>query len=292
MAKAHCTDDGRVCTICGEFKGWDCFGSLKLGERGKASNCLVCAKWYGRIRRAKPGQERDDLKGQLAALKSSAAEVIRSINQAVPTATCSWCRLELPRSMFGPDKTRLNGLKVYCKKCKALESRRYRLRNPEAAARSSKNWAAKNRDKVEAKRRRWQERNPGRQAELARRWRGNNSDRYAENAARYTSRPDVRLHRAIRERIRSMIKGKTKRTFDLLPYTVEELMAHLERQFLKGMSWDNYGEWHIDHIVPLSSFRIESEDCPDVQIAWGLSNLRPLWGSDNLKKSANRIYLI
>lgn len=264
MAKAHCTDDGRVCTVCGEFKGWDDFGDLKLGERGKASNCLMCAKWYGRIRRAKPGQERDDLKGQLAALKASAAEVIKSINMASPTATCSWCKIELPRSMFGPDRTRLNGLKPYCKKCKALESRRYRTRNPEVAAMSSREWA---------------QRNPEKRREKYRRW---------------AREPKNKIHLSVVARVYECLKsGKGGRpTEDLIGYRFDVLKDHLEKQFLPGMSWENYGAWHIDHIVPLSSFEISSRDDPKLRLAWCLSNLRPIWAKDNLIKNARRTFLI
>jgi len=46
------------------------------------------------------------------------------------------------------------------------------------------------------------------------------------------------------------------------------------------MSWENYGDWHIDHIRPLSSFN-ESDDASIVN---SLNNLRPLWKEDNLKK--------
>src|SRR3546814_9626669 len=58
----------------------------------------------------------------------------------------------------------------------------------------------------------------------------------------------------------------------------------LERQFLPGMSWDNRGEWHIDHIRPLCAFEFTSPDDPQFREAWALTNLRPLWARDNLRK--------
>lgn len=61
-------------------------------------------------------------------------------------------------------------------------------------------------------------------------------------------------------------------------------MAHLERQFLPGMTWENRGEWHIDHIRPLCSFQFQTPDCPQFREAWALTNLQPLWAQDNLKK--------
>jgi hypothetical protein len=65
---------------------------------------------------------------------------------------------------------------------------------------------------------------------------------------------------------------------------MEELKTHLGRQFLRGMGWHNMGQWHIDHIIPLSSFTITGPDDPELRRAWALTNLRPLWAVDNLTK--------
>src|SRR3546814_5744253 len=79
--------------------------------------------------------------------------------------------------------------------------------------------------------------------------------------------------------------GKNGRSWETLGgYTVADLMAHLERQFLPGMSWDNRGQLHIDHIRPLCSFEFTSPDDPQFREAWALTNLRPLWARDNLRK--------
>ena len=78
----------------------------------------------------------------------------------------------------------------------------------------------------------------------------------------------------------------------LVDFSLDELEAHIERQFLPGMSWHNRDIWHIDHIVPLSSFNFDGPDHPDFKAAWALTNLRPLWKSDNHRKSDKRIYLI
>lgn len=75
-------------------------------------------------------------------------------------------------------------------------------------------------------------------------------------------------------------------------YSVDELMAHLERQFVRGMGWNNMGEWHIDHIVPLATFRYESASDPEFKRAWALTNLRPLWAKENFRKGARATSLI
>lgn len=79
---------------------------------------------------------------------------------------------------------------------------------------------------------------------------------------------------------------------DLVGYTLQDLLRHLERQFQSGMFWGNRSDWHIDHILPLSSFQFDSPDCPEFRAAWALSNLRPLWAGENLKKNAKRLHLI
>ena len=68
-------------------------------------------------------------------------------------------------------------------------------------------------------------------------------------------------------------------------------MTHLEKQFLSGMTWDNYGDWHIDHIIPKSSFKYASFEDPEFRECWSLSNLRPLWGKENIQKSDKILFL-
>lgn len=84
--------------------------------------------------------------------------------------------------------------------------------------------------------------------------------------------------------------GKSWRTF--VDYSLEELMTHLEKQFLPGMTWANRSDWHIDHIIPRSLFKYESAQDPEFKSAWVLSNLRPIWAGDNIRKNAKRTHLI
>lgn len=78
----------------------------------------------------------------------------------------------------------------------------------------------------------------------------------------------------------------------LVGYTVHQLRTHLERQFRDGMSWGNRSLWHIDHIIPLSSFRFSSVDDPEFKAAWAMTNLRPLWAADNIRKHGKRQTLL
>lgn len=111
-----------------------------------------------------------------------------------------------------------------------------------------------------------------------------NADKRRE---KYAECPIYRLNCVVRSGISRGVRRGTKncrKTFDILGYSVEEMKRHLERQFKKGMSWANYGEWQIDHIVPLSSFQFSSPDDEEFRAAWALTNLRPLWAVENREK--------
>lgn len=106
----------------------------------------------------------------------------------------------------------------------------------------------------------------------------------------------LRPEKAAAERISRMLSHalakvgavKSGSTFSMLGYSPAELKAHLERQFGKGMSWDNRGDWEIDHIVPISS----ATSVEEVIALNQLSNLRPLWKPQNGRKHAKRMHLI
>lgn len=85
--------------------------------------------------------------------------------------------------------------------------------------------------------------------------------------------------------------AKYRSTFDLLGYTIEELMIHLEKQFTEGMTWDNYGEWHVDHKKPMAKFNFTSTEDHEFKLCWALDNLQPLWELDNLSKGTTYLYL-
>jgi hypothetical protein len=119
----------------------------------------------------------------------------------------------------------------------------------------------------------------------------------AARVKRRNQNPHWRLHHRISSSIYHALKAtKTRkggRNWEaVVGYSIQELKTHLERQFLPGMSWDNMGEWHIDHIRPRAMFRYESESDPDFKECWGLLNLRPLWATDNQQKHAKRVFLL
>jgi hypothetical protein len=100
---------------------------------------------------------------------------------------------------------------------------------------------------------------------------------------------EIRVMNSVSNMIRCYIKkgGGNKnglKIIDCLPYTIEELKIHLESQFQNEMAWNNWGEWHIDHIIPQSKLLYDSINHPNFQKCWALNNLQPLWAVDNIKK--------
>lgn len=98
--------------------------------------------------------------------------------------------------------------------------------------------------------------------------------------------PIFRIKINVRARIRECLNGKkiSQRTFEIIGLTAYEFKKYIESKFTDGMTWENYGEWHIDHKQPLYLAKTEEE----VLSFNHYTNLQPLWASDNLKK--NRKY--
>lgn len=124
-------------------------------------------------------------------------------------------------------------------------------------------------------------------------WRNENREHVNKYSREYermrcATDPKYKLGRCTRTALWACLKernvAKYRSTFVLLGYTIEELMTHLEALFTTGMTWDNYGKWHVDHKIPMNSFKFESTDDIEFKECWKLSNLQPLWGPDNLSK--------
>ena len=102
---------------------------------------------------------------------------------------------------------------------------------------------------------------------------------------RYANDPEFRILLSCRTRIRKALEGigdKVAPTKELIGCSTEDLKKHLESQFVEGMSWDNYGEWHIDHIKPCASYDLT--DPEEQKACFHYENMQPLWAFDNLSK--------
>lgn len=109
------------------------------------------------------------------------------------------------------------------------------------------------------------------------------------------NRKYTEIQRRIREAAKARMSSKLRRKrlgkpinihFRDFPFTLDELMNHLQSLFEPDMSWNNYGEWQVDHIRPESSFNYSSCKDPEFLACWSLDNLQPMWAIENQKKGA------
>lgn len=193
--------------------------------------------------------------------------------------TCTKCGASKPATeeFFHKDGS---GLKGKCRPCRRDSAR--------------EDWA----ERTGAKWREQYSADPSKRLVVAAAWRAANKEKCAEYSRRKYQKikadPKAKLSRNVSCYVYQTLKGtKSGQSWQaLLGYTVESLKSHLERQFTKGMTWANYGEWHIDHIRPVSSFNFSTPRDPEFHECWALSNLQPLWAIDNIRKADKRAFLI
>jgi hypothetical protein len=101
---------------------------------------------------------------------------------------------------------------------------------------------------------------------------------------RYYKNPLYRFRRKMTSSVRRAIKrgyNKNSMIYVVLGADWFSVRTHIESQFVNGMSWENFGEWHMDHILPLSLAKTEEELVKLLHY----TNIQPLWGMENIKKS-------
>ena len=144
----------------------------------------------------------------------------------------------------------------------------------------------------------WSEKNKEYLTEYHKKWRTENVDKWRKTKRDYERNrkardPLYKLINNFRTAIYQVLKenniNKNGHYFEILKYTPEDLISHLETKFTNGMTWDNYGEWHVDHVKPISSYIILEIGDDEFMNCWSLNNLQPLWGKENISKS-NKLF--
>lgn len=155
--------------------------------------------------------------------------------------------------------------------------------NRDASLARNRMWRMLNADRHRANSAAWSEANRERKKAYDREWRRANP-RY--EAERYRAEISYRIAKRLRGRHRAALATararKSSSLLHLLGCSGAELLAHLEAQFVEGMSWENYGAWHIDHKRPICTFNLS--DPAQQRLAFHYTNLRPLWAADNLAR--------
>ena len=175
---------------------------------------------------------------------------------------------------------------------------KYRKKNIEKIKKQAKKCYKKNSEKIKKRNKNYGIMNREKCTKREKRWKKNNLEKvkgYFNNYIKQRKRIDIHfklkmnISSLIRARLRYHLSSKNgKSTFTFLPYTVDELKQHLEKQFKPWMNWNNWGNkqdcWNIDHIEPDCSFNYKSVEDEEFQKCWALKNLRPLDAIENIKK--------
>ena len=163
---------------------------------------------------------------------------------------------------------------------------------------SDKKWREKNKETLKEYVKTWYENNKEHRKEYLKEYREKNIDKIRQIKRDYERNrkardPLYKLINNFRTAIYQVLKenniNKNGHYFEILKYTPDDLILHLETKFTDGMTWDNYGEWHVDHIKPISSYIILEIGDDEFMNCWSLSNLQPLWGKENISKS-NKLF--
>lgn len=236
------------------------------------------------------------------------------------TKICSKCDIEKETCEFRKRKDSKDGFRTECKECSYLVWKKYRDKNSELIKNKKKDDYNKNRKKILNRVKKYREENIDVVREKDRirsneKYKSNPEiyqsyyNKNKEFILEYKKFWSKKNHQKIKEQKREYIKNRNKndfifnlrnrmrstvysylkkleitknnKTFDIVGCSPIFLKEHLEKQFVDGMSWENRKDWHIDHIIPLSSAKTEEE----LYKLCHYTNLQPLWAEDNLKKS-------
>lgn len=209
------------------------------------------------------------------------------------TKICKCCNYELDISMFNKNGkyTRSN-----CKNCCRQKSKKYtgkykeqqksyREKNKNSIQEYHKNYFQKNKDIIKLKTQEYYIKNKENILIRTSNYRKSNKDWYNKYKKEYRNKNKIISN--IRRGIWGCLKGKQKKSssIEYIGCSIEKFKEHLQFKFQEGMSFENYGQWHIDHIKPLCSFNFNDADIEsELKIAWHYTNLQPLWSFDNLSK--------
>ena len=234
-----------------------------------------------------------------------------------PSKQCRTCSHVKDAIEFYKNSELLSGLSSSCKSCVSKRKAEWVKANPDRHKASVISYQEKNREKCLIRAQQWAENNRERSRQIKAEWKKRNPEtvrRHAREAARrdpekqaarkrayLAANPEVgleyqrkrraencnrRVNDAMGNRMRDVLRSNKggKSWIALVGYGLDDLVAHLEAKFLPGMTWENYGQWHIDHVRPVSSYDFEEDMESKVRECWGLKNLQPLWALDNMTK--------
>jgi hypothetical protein len=185
-----------------------------------------------------------------------------------------------------------------CKPCANKRSIEHYLANREKFMAEFKAAYQENKKKRNLQSSAWYQKNKSKMLDYCKQYKAENKDkiklwRKTESAmiahrARQSSKyktPEGKAEMSIRNMVYRILTGeRCRKAVQLVGYLPSDLVSRIESQFTAGMSWSNYGDWHIDHIVPVKFLISNGINCPS--LVNSLKNLQPLWAADNISKHA------
>jgi hypothetical protein len=198
----------------------------------------------------------------------------------------------LAKARYDPQKASDNWARYYAKNAPSLREkqkartrsdpakyralgRAYREADPAKAKARWRAYYAKNRDKMIARSAIYAKENPEKRRATTRAWA---KKKYNEDSA-------FKMMARMRVRFCEILRKQNQKNSFSLRMNKDDLRAHIEKQFLPGMTWENHGKvWHVDHIRPCSSY--DFGDPEQARACFSLPNLRPLWAKENMQKKA------
>jgi len=175
----------------------------------------------------------------------------------------------------------------------AVWSKEYREENKKKIATRNKKWREENKEKLKVKRAAYYQANKDKIKTKVKAYTqtiaGKTSAKKARDKIRSTKHGQLRHNISSAVRLKLLNHGgkKYRASIDkVLPFKIEDLVTRLESMFKPGMTWENYGDWHVDHIKPDISFKYTSVNEPEFAKSWALDNLQPLWANENYSKGS------
>jgi hypothetical protein len=208
--------------------------------------------------------------------KPSPHRKLHSYVNGVEGKSCSKCKEWKPLTSYNNMSKSWDGLRTDCKDCLY----EYRAGRKEDMTEYNKEYWIKTKDIQTEKNKIWKEANR------------DHVNEYSKNYAKtwrlkqLEINPKYKIIKNLRCRLYHAIKFgygvKSDSTLDLLSCTLDYFQEYIAAKFQDGMTWENYGKWHIDHIIPCNSWDLSKPE--EVRMCFHYLNLQPMWGGENSAK--------
>ncbi|MBI2449695.1 hypothetical protein HYV49_05355 [Candidatus Pacearchaeota archaeon] len=202
---------------------------------------------------------------------------------------CSKCKIEKNFSEFYKNKNKKDGLRSQCKDCQ----KQYHKEHREEKKEYMKQYREMHREEIKQQKKQYNEMHKEEIKQQKKQWHENNKEKTRQlKQEKFKNDINFKIAYYLRTRLYKALKRNQKSGSAVrdLGCSLDEFRKYFEPKFHvrktgEQMVWENYGKkgWHIDHIIPLSSFDLS--DRKQLLKACHYTNLQPLWAEENLKKN-------